>query len=83
MWRYGSEGEPRRLDCYWDAEGVVVEIDGIGHLGLAQRIDDDHRQNGFVAREGLTFLRVTNFELRYEPELFIADPQVALELRAA
>lgn len=71
VWRYGSRGERRRLDVYFDAEGVVVEIDGVGHVELAQWIDDQERQNEVVVTGDRVFLRVSNFVLRYEPEVFM------------
>lgn len=78
VWRYGARGERRRLDVYFDAEGVVVEIDGIGHTDLETWIDDQERQNEVVISGDRLFLRVSNLALRYEPEVFMDQLQRAL-----
>lgn len=76
-------GKRRRLDCHWDAEGVVAEVDGIGHLEFDQYVDDQERQNDVVLTEGCVVLRATNLVLRYEPEVFMGQLQVALGVEVA
>lgn len=68
----------RRIDAYFDAERVVVEIDGIGHVDPAQWMDDHERQNDIVIQGDRTFLRVSTWVLRYEPEWFMEQLRRAL-----
>jgi hypothetical protein len=82
VWRKVG-GRRRRLDCYWDAERVVVEIDGIGHLDVAQSADDQERQNDVVLSEGCIVLRVMNIVLRHDPGVFMAQLGVALGMDQA
>lgn len=81
--RRDSRGDLRRLDVYWDAEGVVVEIDGIGHNELAEEMDDDFRQNSLVISGDRRFLRVSTAKLRHDPDEFIGQLVDALEQGAA
>lgn len=71
----------RCIDAYWDAERVVVEIDGAGHADIAVMFDDHERQNDIVRQGDRTFLRVLTWVLRYEPEVFMS--QLADVLRSA
>ncbi len=82
VWRT-VDGKRRRLDCYWVAEGVVVEIDGIGHLDVEQAADDQERQNGVVLSQDGIVLRVMNLVLRYEPEVFMGQLCQALGIEEA
>lgn len=63
----------RFLDCYWDAERVVVEIDGAGHADIEVMRDDHERQNDVVLQGDRIFLRVFTWVLRYEPEVFMSQ----------
>jgi len=79
VWRRDSNRRPRRLDVYWEAEGVVVEIDGIGHLDQQVRLDDDFRQNSMVLTGDRVFLRVSTLALRYAADDFMKQLIAALE----
>lgn len=79
VWRRDGKGRRRRLDVYWEAEGVVVEIDGIGHTNLATAMDDHYRQNSIVLQGDRIFLRVSTLVLRHEAETFMAQLVEALE----
>lgn len=68
----------RRLDVYFDAERVVVEIDGIGHADPENWLDDHERQNDIVIQGDRTFLRVSTWVIKYEPEYFMEQLALAL-----
>ena len=55
------------LDVRWRRWGVVVEIDGIGHLRPDRWIDDSLRHNEIVLA-GDVVLRVPSLGLRLDPE---------------
>ena len=79
VWRRDGKRRPRRLDVFWDEEGVVVEIDGIGHLDQMVRMDDDFRQNCMVLTGDRIFLRVSTLALRHWPDDFMTQLIAALE----
>ena len=61
--RRKSRRAPRFLDCYWDAERVVVEIDGAGHADIEVMRDDHERQNDVVLQGDRIFPRVFTWVL--------------------
>lgn len=63
----------RHIDAYWDAERVIVEIDGAGHADAEVLRDDHERQNDLVLQGDRTFMRVFTWVLKYEPEVFMAQ----------
>jgi hypothetical protein len=65
--RRDADGRFRYLDAYFEAERVVVEIDGLGHLALEIWLDDQVRQNERVIAGDRTFLRTSNVALKWEP----------------
>ena len=77
--RRDSRGKLRRIDVYWDAEGVVVEIDGVGHSDLEVEMDDDYRQNSLVISGDRIFLRVSTATLRHDSDTFITQLKAAHE----
>jgi very-short-patch-repair endonuclease len=65
------------LDVYWDAWGLVVEIDGIHHLWAQNKVADAIRQNALtLARD--TVLRLPVLGLRVAPEEFFGQIEQAL-----
>ncbi len=67
------------LDVYFEEYGLVVEIDGAGHLwGLAQ-VDDNLRENQVVI-DGDRVLRINVVGLRLNEETVM--DQVAAALRS-
>lgn len=70
--RTSSSGQ-RCIDAYWDAERVVVEIDGAGHADVEVMRDDHERQNDLVIQGDRIFLRVFAWVLKYEPEVFMSQ----------
>lgn len=78
--RKDSTGKHRYLDAHFDAERVVVEIDGFGHLDPEQWIDDLGRQNDLVLGPDHCVLRVSTWEVKHDPDRFIDQLQRALGL---
>ncbi|HEY3262891.1 MAG TPA: DUF559 domain-containing protein, partial [Pseudonocardiaceae bacterium] len=62
-WNYVYEwhilGRPYRLDLFWAAEGVVVEVDGPEHRGRL-KFADDHQRDVRLQMLGHHVLRFTN-----------------------
>jgi hypothetical protein len=83
--RRDSEGRIRFIDAEFraaDGVPVLVEVDGSGHLTPQGWLDDIRRQRRLIVPDGARYLRVTNWELRYEPEEFIRDLARALRVEA-
>jgi very-short-patch-repair endonuclease len=56
-----------RVDFYWPELGLVVETDGLTyHRTPAQQAEDRRRDQAHTAA-GLTVLRFTHAQVRYEP----------------
>ena len=68
------------LDARWDEFGVVVEVDGIQHVEVAQIVGDALRQND-VAMSGDVVLRLPLLGLRLQPDAFFAQISEALRRR--
>jgi hypothetical protein len=68
------------LDARWGRYCVVVEVDGIHHLGARQVVSDALRQND-VTLAGDLVLRLPLLGLRAEPDAFFAQISNALEGR--
>jgi very-short-patch-repair endonuclease len=49
---------------------VIVEIDGAGHMDVAQWHADIVRHNGLAVGTGAVTLRVTAWEVRNDPDPF-------------
>lgn len=63
----------RRTDAeFTSASGrlVIVEIDGLGHLGAQAWQDDITRHNELAVTTGALILRVTGWEVRNDPDPF-------------
>jgi very-short-patch-repair endonuclease len=54
------------LDAVWEEARIIVEIDGIHHMDVAQWWDDMDRENG-IKLGGYLVLRFTAFVVRYRP----------------
>lgn len=77
--RRTSTSGTRYIDAYWEAERVVVEIDGAGHADIETMRDDHERQNDIVRQGDRIFLRVLTWVLKYEPEIFMSQLADVLE----
>ncbi len=65
------------LDVVWMEYRVVVEIDGVHHLGPGAWLSDALKQNA-MSIEGHTVLRVPNLALTLDPEPFLDQIEEAL-----
>lgn len=66
-------GRRRRVDAEFalaDGRLLIVEIDGAAHMEVAQWEDDLARQNDLVFTTGAIVLRVTTWQVRYDPDPF-------------
>lgn len=77
--RHGPRGRAY-LDVYWDAFGLVVEIEGLHHGNAETQIDDALRQNA-LSTLGKAWLRIPVLGLRIAPDEFL--DQVAGHLTSA
>ena len=71
---------PFILDFYCPALKLAIEVDGDGHE--SQREYDDAR-DVLLEREGITVLRVGNYEARFDPGSIIEHLERALRERSA
>jgi hypothetical protein len=73
--RRDAAGRSRYLDAEWQlasGEIVVLEVDGSHHQQVGHWEADMRRERSIVV-SGRRVLRATNFELRLDPELIVAD----------
>lgn len=57
-----------RVDFYWPELGLVVETDGLRHHHTASQQTTDRRRDQVHAEAGLTTLRFTTAQVRFEPD---------------
>ena len=61
-----------RVDFYWPELGLVIETDGLRyHRTPAQQSRDRQRDQALTAA-GLTVLRFTHAQVRFEPDYVVA-----------
>lgn len=77
--RKGKDGR-YYLDVYWEAWGVVVEIDGIQHTWATNVVADALRQNRVVLDSDVV-LRLPLLGLRVAPDDFFEQIEQALRDR--
>ena len=53
------------VDCYCHAAGVVVEVDGPSHQ---EQADADRERDAVMSGRGIVILRLSNEEVRGDPE---------------
>lgn len=68
------------LDARWPAYGVVLEVDGIHHLGAAQVVADAIRHNEIAVTDEIV-LRLPLLGLRLQPDAFFEQLERALRSR--
>lgn len=81
--RRDGDGRVRYIDAEFtaaDGVPVLVEVDGSGHMTPQGWLSDIRRQRRLHLPATARLLRVTNWELRHEPDEFFADLAVALRL---
>lgn len=64
--RLDARGRRRWLDAVWEAARLIVEVDGIHHMGVAQYWSDMDRDNDFTLSR-YRVLRFPAFVVRYNP----------------
>src|SRR5262249_27494615 len=71
---YGGHvlGPPYRLDLYWEAERLVVEIDGPEHRGPL-RFADDRRRDNRLQQLGHRVLRFPNDDVISNVQAVVSD----------
>ncbi len=70
------------LDVRWDTAGLVVEIDGSGHVMGLQMVDDDLRQNAVTLGHDLV-LRVNLLGWRLHPNRYLDQVHAAYHRRTS
>jgi very-short-patch-repair endonuclease len=61
------------LDCYWEPERFAVELDTFGTHGSRRSFEADRRRQRVLALQGIALERVTDNQLRDEPEEILAS----------
>lgn len=51
---------PWEIDCYWPAQGLVLELDGRPYHTVIEDMERDNRKNIWLQTQVLRFLRVTD-----------------------
>jgi Protein of unknown function (DUF559)/Transcriptional regulator, AbiEi antitoxin len=74
------EDEP--VDFYWPDHRLVLEIDGDKYHSLPRDRLDDTRRDRKLTLAGYIVLRISELELKTEPERVIADLRALLNLHA-
>lgn len=73
-----------RVDFYWPALGLVVETDGLRYHRTASQQARDLERDNTHARAGLTPLRFSHGQIRFEPDHVVTTMrEVAARLAAA
>jgi very-short-patch-repair endonuclease len=70
------------VDCLWDRERVVVELDGRAVHGTRRAFEADRERDRILLVEGWRPMRVTWRQLREEPEAVVSDLRRLLAGRA-
>lgn len=71
--RVDATGRRRCTDAEWalpDGRRLIVEIDGVGHLAVAQWHADLQRNNALAVASGAVHLHVTGWQIRHDPDPF-------------
>ena len=74
---------PYRVDVLWEAERVIVEVDGAAFHSTDARREADTRRDAALAARGFVVIRVTWKELVHHPARAISRISRTLGLRAA
>jgi very-short-patch-repair endonuclease len=70
------------LDCWWEPERFAVELDTFGTHGSRRSFESDRRRQRELALRGIAVERVTDTQLRDEPEEVLAAVRARLAERA-
>jgi len=78
---FNLEYGPLTLDGFWEAAGLVLEIDTFDTHGTEQSFEDDRRRDAYTASRGLRTIRVTPKRWRHDAANLEDDIWRALQLR--
>lgn len=70
--------EGLEVDCYWPAQGLVVEVDGFAYHGSRAAFERDRRRDRRLIAAGMSVIRVTWRQLDQEPLAVVAQLAQAL-----
>jgi hypothetical protein len=71
------------VDCLWQSQRVVVELDGRAVHGTRRAFETDRERDRILLAEGWLPMRVTWRQLQDEPETIVGDLRHLLGSRAA
>lgn len=71
------------VDCLWQRQRVVVELDGRAVHGTRRAFETDRERDRILIAEGWLPMRVTWRQLQDEPEVIVSDLRRLLANRAA
>lgn len=66
------------VDCLWDEQRLVVELDGRAVHGTEMAFEHDRRKDRLLLADGWRVTRVTWRQLRDEPSAVVADLRLML-----
>jgi very-short-patch-repair endonuclease len=66
-------------DCLWEAQRLMVELDGRAVHGTERAFENDRRRDRVLLAEGWRSVRITWRQLRDEPEAVAADLRSSLK----
>jgi very-short-patch-repair endonuclease len=69
---------PFTLDGFWEAAGLVLEIDTFETHGTEYSFEDDRRRDAYTASRGLRTIRVTPARWRHDADVLERDIRRAL-----
>jgi very-short-patch-repair endonuclease len=75
------EYSPFTLDGFWEAAGLVLEIDTFDTHGTKHSFEDDRRRDAYTASRGLRTIRVTPARWRHDAIALERDIRRALQHR--
>jgi very-short-patch-repair endonuclease len=70
--------EGLEVDCYWPAQGLVVEVDGFAYHGSRAAFERDRSRDRRLTAAGMSVIRVTWRQLDQEPLAVVAQLAQAL-----
>jgi very-short-patch-repair endonuclease len=72
-----------RVDAVWDAQRLIVELDGRATHGTRSAFENDRERDRLLLLAGWRIVRITWRQLRDTPEVIAADLRELLERPAA
>ena len=72
-----------KVDFYWPDLGLIVETDGLRYHRTPQQQPWDHHRDHTHVAAGLTPLRFTHWQVRYDPAHVLRTLSAVMRLRSA